>query len=120
MLNSILATACLIGTVCFYIDLKIDKWEWTDQQRKRYFALCAAGAVFFAWSATWHPILVRSAVALVAAIALGITARDWYQRVKRGAILTKTQLREKQVICAVALVVLFSMLKQISYYRMIF
>lgn len=115
MICTLIAAACLIGTVSFFIDLKIDKWEWSNEQRKTFLTLCAIGAAHFSFWATWFPILIRSATALIAAITLGITARDWYKRsVKWGVIMTKKQRRSKQIICIAALVVLICMVKQIA------
>lgn len=118
MLNTILAAVCLIGMACFYIDLKIDKWEWKDDQRENFIAGGAVGAVLFAWQATWHPILIRSAVACGALFTLGVITLNWYQRcVKWHAIMGKSEKRQKQVVCIIAAFVLISMIRQIMRYK---
>ncbi len=121
MLNTILAAVCLIGMACFYIDLKIDKWEWKDDQRENFIAGGAVGAVLFAWQATWHPILIRSAVACGALFTLGVITLNWYQRcVKWHAIMGKSEKRQKQVVCIIAVFVLISMIRQIMRYKGMF
>ena len=118
MINTILSAACLIGMACLYIDLKIDKWEWRDDQRKKFIIAGAIGAVLFAWQATWHPILIRSAVAFGALLTLGVITLNWYQRcVKWHAIMGKSEKRQKQAICIIAILVLICMVKQIMRYK---
>ena len=121
MINTIFAAINLIVMVCFYIDLKIDRWEWKDDQRKRFIAGGAVGAVLFAWQATWHPILIRSAVACGALFTLGVITLNWYQRcVKWHAIMGKSEKRQKQVVCIIAVFVLISMIRQIMRYKGMF
>lgn len=118
MINTILAAACIAGAIYFFIDLKTQRGEWKDEQRKRFLAIGAVGAVFFAWQATWHPILIRSAVACGALFALGVITLNWYQRcVKWHAIMGKPEKRQKQIICIAAILVLVCMIKQIMRYK---
>lgn len=118
MICTLLATACLVGTVSFFIDLKIDKWEWSNEQRKIFLTLCAIGAAVFSLWAGWHPILIRSVTAFIAAVALGLTVRDWHQRsVKWHAIASKKQRRIRKRICVASLAVFILMVLQILYFK---
>lgn len=118
MIYTILSAAGLIVMACFYRDLKINKWEWKDDQRKKFIISGAIVAVAFAWYATWHPILIRSAVAFGALFTLGVITLNWYQRcVKWHAIMGKSEKRQKQIICVVAILVLICMVKQIMRYK---
>ena len=60
----------------------------------------------------------RSCVAFGAAFPLGVITLNWYQRcVKWHAIMGKSEKRQKQVVCIIAILVLICMVKQIMRYK---
>ncbi len=118
MINTILSAAGLIVMACFYRDLKINKWEWKDDQRKKFIVAGAVVAVLFVWQATWHPILIRSCVAFGAAFTLGVITLNWYQRcIHWHAIMAKPEKRTKKLICVAALIVIICMVAQIAQFK---
>ena len=107
-----ISSMALIGAAYFFIDLRIDHWEWENWQRRLFYCLCMTSAVFCASVTVWHPIIIRAAVGIVAMFVLCISLLDQRKRNRRRAVLSIIQARRFSQSCVIhTLIMIFMFIK---------